>query len=129
MCEVCNPLGLADPATSQVHGTVFVAIVLAVVGLALAAKLALSGVGPFATEVSNVVPAPSGLAVTLTIHNQGSKSGSTTCRISDAAKGNYGPSSIVQTPKVEAGATREFTTTVDEFGSTPIVLAVECQTP
>jgi hypothetical protein len=129
MCEICNPLGLSDPATSQVHGTVFVAIVLGVIGLAVAAKLALSGVGPFATQVSNVVPASSGLAVTLTIHNEGSKGGSTTCRISDASKGNFGPSAIVQTPKVEPGATREFTTTVDEFGTTPIAFAVECQTP
>jgi hypothetical protein len=129
MCEFCNPLGLSQPATSQVHGTVFLAIVLAVVGLALAGKLALSGVGPFATQVSSVAPAPSGLAVTLSVHNDGSKAGSTTCRITDPAKGSYGPSSIVQTPKIEPGATREFTATVDEFGSSPIPLAVDCQTP
>src|SRR3954454_13007565 len=66
LCEECNPLGLSQPATSQAHGTVFLAIILAVVALAVAGRLAIAGVGPFRGEVSSVVPAPSGLAVTLT---------------------------------------------------------------
>jgi ribosomal protein L40E len=33
MCERCNPLGLRAPAASQVHGTVFVGIVAAVLGV------------------------------------------------------------------------------------------------
>src|SRR6476660_4674384 len=47
LCERCNPLGLKDAASSQVHGTVFVAVGLAVVGLAAAALLLVSGIGPF----------------------------------------------------------------------------------
>src|SRR5690242_13721639 len=40
LCERCNPLGLKDSASSQVHGTVFVAVGLAVVVLAIVAHLA-----------------------------------------------------------------------------------------
>ena len=47
MCERCNPLGLKQPAASQAHGTVFLGIAVAVVVLAVVARLAVSGVGPF----------------------------------------------------------------------------------
>jgi hypothetical protein len=39
MCDRCNPLGLADPAASQVHGTVFLAIGVGIAALAIAARL------------------------------------------------------------------------------------------
>jgi len=35
LCERCNPLGLKDSASSQVHGTVFLAVGLAIAGLAI----------------------------------------------------------------------------------------------
>jgi len=33
LCERCNPLGLRDSAASQVHGSVFIAVTLAVIVL------------------------------------------------------------------------------------------------
>jgi hypothetical protein len=126
MCEFCNPLGLSQPASSQVHGTVFVAVALAVVGLALLGRLALSGVGPFRAEVASVSAAPTGLLVTLNIHNEGSKAGATSCRITDAARADSGPSAVIQTPRVDAGQTRQFSTTLREFGQTPRPLAIQC---
>ena len=36
ICEVCNRAGMATPSASQYHGTVVVAIVLAVAALAIA---------------------------------------------------------------------------------------------
>src|SRR6266508_5372188 len=72
-CDECNPLGLSQPATSQVHGTVFVAIVLAVVVLAVAGRVALSGVGPFSGQVTAVEAAPPGLVVTLSVRNENTK--------------------------------------------------------
>src|SRR6185436_14184654 len=83
LCERCNPLGLKDSASSQVHGTVFIAVGLAVVGLAVVAMLAVSGIGPFPAEVVAVKPAADGLLVSIKVTNSGRSLGSTTCRISD----------------------------------------------
>jgi hypothetical protein len=129
MCEYCNPLGLSQPATTQVHGTVVLAVIVAIVLLALAGRLALSGVGPFQAEVAGVTSVPNGLAVTMSLHNEGSKIGATTCRLTDAAKPGYGPVAVVQTPRIEGGQTRQFTTTVREFGVAPLSLKAECDAP
>jgi hypothetical protein len=69
MCDRCNPLGLKQPAPSQAHGTVLLAIVGAVIGLAILGRVALSGIGPFKGQIGNVVAAPPGLAVTVTVEN------------------------------------------------------------
>ena len=58
MCERCNPLGLKQPSASQAHGTVFVGIAVAVVALAVIARLAVSGIGPFKGEVAGVEADP-----------------------------------------------------------------------
>jgi hypothetical protein len=129
LCEFCNPLGLSQPATSQAHGTVFVAIVGAVVLLAVAGRLALSGVGPFPGSIAAVTPAATGLAVALTVRNDGSKEGSTTCRITEAARGGTGPAAVLLTPHVAPGQTLTFSTTVEQFGTTVLPLAVECHSP
>jgi hypothetical protein len=129
MCEYCNPLGLSQPATSQAHGTVFVAIVAAVVILAVAGKIALSGVGPFRGAVSAVEPVDGGLAVSLTVHNDGTKAGSTTCRITEAARHGTGPAAVVLSPRIEPGVSRGFSTTVSQFGTSAKALAVDCQSP
>jgi predicted nucleic acid-binding Zn ribbon protein len=126
LCEFCNPLGLSQPATSQAHGTVFVAIVGAVVLLAVAGRLALSGVGPFRGEVTSVTPSATGLAVALTVHNAGSKEGSTTCRITETARAGTGPAAVVLTPHVAPGQSLTFSTSVEEFGTTVLPLAVIC---
>ena len=73
MCDRCNPLGLADPAASQVHGTVFLAIGVGIAALAIAARLAVSGVGPFQGSVARVTPTTGGMNVTLTVTNEGSR--------------------------------------------------------
>ncbi|HKG57773.1 MAG TPA: hypothetical protein VKA85_11045 [Candidatus Limnocylindrales bacterium] len=129
LCEECNPLGLSQPATSQAHGTVFLAIVGAVVALAVAGRLAISGVGPFRGEVSAVQPAPSGLAVTLTVFNDGTKSGATTCRITETARNGTGPAAVVLSPAVDPGASRSFSTALAQFGTEPRPLTVACQSP
>jgi len=129
LCEFCNPLGLSQPATSQAHGTVFVGIVAAVVLLALLGRLALSGVGPFHGDVAGVTPSATGLAVALTVRNDGSKEGSTTCRITDATRAGTGPAAVVLTPHVPAGQSLTFSTNVEQFGTTVLPLAVLCHSP
>lgn len=128
MCERCNPLGLSQPASSQAHGTVFLGIVLAVVGLALAGRLALQGVGPFSASVSSVSAAEGGLSVTLRVRNDGSRAGATTCRISDRA-GPGTRAGFVTTPNLDPGETLTVTATVTELGTEPRLLSAECSTP
>jgi hypothetical protein len=129
LCERCNPLGLSDPASSQAHGTVFLAIALGVVFLAVAGRLAISGIGPFDARVTGVEAAPTGLAVTVDVHNQGTKAGPTTCRITDPANRGVGPAAIVQSPSVEPGQSRTFTATVGQFGVAPRLLSISCEAP
>ena len=127
LCERCNPLGLEQPATSQVHGTVAAALILAVVLLAVVGRVALSGIGPFQASVVEVEPAAAGLTVTLDVRNDGSKSGTTTCRLTRRETPGIGASAFFQTPRIEPGENRRFTTRTESFGSEPVALAIDCQ--
>jgi hypothetical protein len=85
----------------QVHGIAFLGVGIAVVALAILAGVALSGVGPFRASVASVVADPPGLNVTLSVTNDGSRAGSTTCRVYDPSLGISVRSAIVQTPRIE----------------------------
>lgn len=127
MCELCNPLGLKAPAASQAHGTVFLAIGVAVVILAVLARLALNNVGPFSAQVAAVKEAPSGLLVTIAITNDGSSAGRTTCRVGDPRIRGIGPeTAYVQSPMVNGNSTVSFDAVVVSLGTTPIKLSVDC---
>lgn len=129
LCERCNPLGLRDVAASQVHGTVFVAVALAIVILAVVARLAVSGAGPFPATLGDVAPTDGGLAITLTVTNEGASVGQTTCRVYDPVDQGGGPSAFVVSPRIEPGATATFQATVTEFGAISRAFAVDCRTP
>lgn len=127
MCERCNPLDLPQPASSQAHGTVFLAIALSVVGLAVLGKFALSGIGPFTGSIENVVAAPPGLAITVSVTNDGSSDGSTTCRVYDPLDAGIGPRSVyVQSPQVPPGRTVSFSQETALLGPIVRPLAIEC---
>jgi len=126
MCEDCNPLGLSQPASSQVHGTVFVAVLGAVIVLAVLGRLALSGIGPFTAQVTTVLPTETGLAITLAVRNEGTKAGSTTCRISAAGTG---ATAIVQTRNLQPGETATVEAATTRFGRLPRALAATCESP
>lgn len=129
LCEECNPLGLKQPAATQVHAIAAGGIVLFVALLAVLARIGLSGVGPFHGLVANVTAADGGLAVTIDVSNEGTKGAATTCRVIDAERAVGGPGQLVQTPSVPAGDTMTFTATVTAFGATVRPLAVDCQSP
>lgn len=129
LCERCNPLGLRDVSASQVHGTVFVAVAVAIVLLAVAARLAVSGIGPFPADLRSVVPVPDGLAVTLSVTNQGVSVGRTTCRLTDPVDRGGAPGAFMLSPEIQPGATVEFSQTVSGLGSTARSFTVECRTP
>ncbi len=129
LCERCNPLGLKDSSASQVHGTVFIAVLVAVIGLALAGRLTLAGVGPFDATVDGAAPEGRGLAITLTVTNRGTATGQTTCRVNDPKDRNGGGSAFLLSPRIDPGATVTFTKTVTELGATVRDLSVECSAP
>jgi hypothetical protein len=129
LCEQCNPIGLRDVAASQVHGTVIIAVLVGFGLLAVIARLAVAGGGPYAATVDAVHASGAGLAVTLSVTNEGDGEGQTTCRLEDLAQGRVGQDAFVLTPRIDGGATTTFTSQVNEFGPTPVALMATCRTP
>ncbi|HEX5039311.1 MAG TPA: hypothetical protein VFW95_04175 [Candidatus Limnocylindria bacterium] len=128
LCEVCNRAGMVAPSASQYHGTVAVAIVLAVAGLAIAASLSLRGVGPYAAEVRNVAPTDTGgVVVAFRVTNEGTKPGRAKCQI--VAFGDAGQRLRAQTTitaQIAGGATAEETETIPGLDSEPERVTIEC---
>ena len=129
LCERCNPLGLRDVSASQVHGTVFLGVLGAVVLLAILARLAISGIGPFPVTIVGVVPATAGLDVTLTVTNEGAAEGQTTCRVQAASNRGGGPAAFILTPAIAPGQTVTFSQVVAGLGTEAIDLVAECRMP
>jgi len=129
LCERCNPLGLRDSASSQVHGTVILALILAFVGLAVAARLAVSGIGPFVAEVADVRIDAGVLIASLHITNEGTSAGTSTCRVSDPVARGAGTPAFITTPRIEPKETVTFDTRLVDFGSEPRPLEIVCSAP
>ena len=129
LCERCNPLGLRDASASQVHGTVVIAVVIGIVGIALAGRLALAGIGPFPATFVSAASDGTGLAVTVTVTNRGSNTGQTTCRVTDPLDRNGGRSSFLLSPRIDPGQTVTFTKRVTELGPGVRDLTVACSAP
>jgi hypothetical protein len=129
LCERCNPLGLRDSSASQVHGIAIGGVAAAVIGLAIVARLAISGVGPFDATIVSATPDAAGLAITLQVTNTGSSAGQTTCRVQDPADRNGGIGGLILSPRIGPGQTLSFTKHLDELGSDVRPLSVECSTP
>lgn len=131
MCERCNPLGLPQPASSQAHGTVALGIIIAVVVLAVLGRVAIAGVGPFTASVVSVAAAPPNLAITLTVRNDGTREGQTTCRVFDPAQGvGIGPNAVyLLSPQIGASQTLSFSKVITGLGAEVRPLSVACQGP
>ena len=129
LCEDCNPLGLRDVSASQVHGTVIIAVLVGFVLLAIFARLALSGLGPFPVTLASAVPAGDALAITLTVTNDGSSAGQTTCHVTDPAAQGGSLGAFLLSPRIEPGQTVTFTQTVTGLGSVARPFTVDCRTP
>jgi len=129
LCEDCNPLGLKQPAATQVHALAAGGIVAFVVFLAIIGRVALGGIGPFSGAIGGVSAAPGGLQVTVSVTNKGTRNAATTCRVMATDREVGGPSQVLQTPNVPAGATIEFSSMVAVFGTELQNLAVDCQSP
>jgi hypothetical protein len=130
MCERCNPLGLKQPSATQVHGTVAVGILVFVGILAIVARVATSGVGPFSATIAGVAADPPGLSVTLTVSNTGTRAGASTCRVYDPRSGDLAAGTVFfQSPRIEPGKSSTFTKLVTGLGSELRPLEVACEAP
>jgi len=81
ICAVCNRAGMATPSATQYHGTIVVAIVVAVAGLAWAAGAALEGVGPYTAAVRGTSAADVGYDLAYAVTNEGTKAGRAKCQL------------------------------------------------
>jgi hypothetical protein len=127
MCERCNPLGLRQPAASQAHGIAIAAMTAAVIVLAVVARVATVGIGPFRSAVTGVTPIGDGLRVAISITNDGSTTSSTSCRIAGAGEVGIGPeAAFVQSPSIAGGQTVTFEATVRTLGTEARALAISC---
>ena len=127
LCRSCNPAGLRQPAASQAHGTVFLGIALAIVGMAAAATYLLGGVGPFTATIRAAVPDGEGIVLTLDVKNGGSHAGRASCRVWDPTHlANPPVETYVRTPEIAAGGSRTFDQRVTGLGAAERPLAVGC---
>ena len=128
LCEVCNRAGMATPSASQYHGTVVVAIVLAVAALAVAASLSLRGVGPYGAEVLHVEPAdPVGFAITYAVTNEGTKGGRAKCQlVALDAEGQQLRTRSTVTSQIAGGESAELIETIPGLDVEPESVTISC---
>ena len=129
ICEICNRAGMTTPSASQYHGTVVAAIVLAVIGLAVAASLSLRGVGPYAAEVRAVAPAePVGYAITYAVTNEGTRPGRAKCQLIALGAAGRAPADRDRRspPASTVGRRAEQTETIPGLDDEPAEVTVSC---
>jgi hypothetical protein len=127
MCERCNPLGLRQPSATQAHGTALIGVAVAVVVLAVAARVLTAGIGPFTARIANVQTAADGLRLTIDLTNKGTTTSAISCTVGDPAIRGIGPeTAVVQSPNVPAGQELTFEATVTSLGTDPRPLTIAC---
>ena len=128
ICDVCNRAGMATPSATQYHGTVVVAIVLAVAGLAVAAGLSLRGVGPYGAEVLGFAPTdPVGYVVSYAVTNEGTNAGRAKCQlVALDADGRQLRTHGTVTAQIAGGSALELTEAIPGLDVEPATVSVNC---
>jgi hypothetical protein len=108
LCEYDNPGRISSPSTTQVHGTVAIGIISGFVILAVAARVALTGVGPFEADLVQRVPQADGsVALSVRVQNSGSKEAAAACRVTRG--GITGTDDLLfLTDSIPVGATKTY---------------------
>jgi predicted nucleic acid-binding Zn ribbon protein len=129
ICDVCNRAGMVAPSASQYHGTMVVAIIAGVVGLAMWASLSMRDAGPYPAEVLSVTAAgQNAAAVTVRVSNEGSGRGSPNCRLEARdAEGRAISSAALETAQIEGGASATFSGRIPGLSRLPETVAVSCR--
>ena len=129
ICEVCNRAGMATPSATQYHGTIVVAIVAGVALLAVAASLAMRGIGPFrADDVRFELNDQGAVLATARISNEGTKTGRAKCQFTarDAGGGALGATSTVS-HELRAGAAVLVSGQIPGVGTQAATVTITCQ--
>lgn len=127
ICPLCNRAGMTAPSASQYHGTVAVAIVLAVVGLAIAASLSLRGVGPYAASVVGIEPADPGYTISYAVINEGTNPGRAKCQlVALDADGRRIRTQGTVTRQIPGGESSEQSVAIPGLDVEPTTITVTC---
>ncbi len=129
ICESCNRAGMATPSATQYHGTIVVSIIAGIALMAVAASLAMRGVGPYEGQAVGFQAGPQGAVVaTVSVTNQGTSSGRAKCRIEarDSAGNELGVVVSI-TPEVAGGATVTYDQSIPGVGGRASSVGVSCQ--
>ncbi len=129
MCEACNRAGMTAPSATQMHGTVAVAIIAAVVGMGVVAGLLVGGAGPYAAEVLAVQPvAEASVVVTVEVANEGTREGRARCELTALdAVGVPVARTVALSPAVPPGDMVPFDAQIPGLTTDPTRVEVQCQ--
>jgi hypothetical protein len=131
LCEEHNPAGIGAPSATQVHGTIFVGIVVGFVALAALAQLLLGGLGPFEGRVAAARATDDGGAeLSVLVTNGGTREARANCRVTRGGVSTADDATF-QTDPIPAGETITITRQVPppRPGNPPWVLdrfAISC---
>jgi len=82
LCDKHNKGHLKGPSPNQMHATIFIGIVLGVIGFFLIASLAVTTTGPFDSEVTATSAGPEGsVMLSFSVTNEGDDEGVADCRV------------------------------------------------
>jgi RNA polymerase subunit RPABC4/transcription elongation factor Spt4 len=129
ICDVCNSAGMATPSATQYHGTIVVAIVAGVVIMAVAASLAVRGIGPFQGQALRwSADPPDGVVVQVQVGNQGTRTGRAKCELSALdASGRVLREVSSLSPAVSGGGSVTFQERMPGVPEAPVSIAVTCR--
>lgn len=108
LCEAHNRGRLSGPSSTQMHATIFIGIVVGVIGFFLIARLAVTTTGPFESSVTAALSAPEGaVSLSYSVTNEGADEGIADCRVT--RDGVPRPDDLAfRTPPLPAGQTVVF---------------------
>jgi predicted nucleic acid-binding Zn ribbon protein len=129
ICDTCNRAGMATPSATQYHGTIVVAIVAGVVIMAVAASLALRGIGPFQGQALGWSPdPPDAVVVQVQVANEGTKNGRAKCElIALDAAGRVLRQVSSLAPSVAGGGQTTYQERMPGLSEPPTSISVKCR--
>ncbi len=129
ICGVCNRAGMVTPSASQYHGTMVAAIIAGVAALAIAASVAMRGVGPFSAEVVSSAPATGAvLDVRVAVSNEGQRTGRARCQLAAYdGSGRTTQTRTFVTVEVAGGQRVEIDEFIPGITAAPARVAVTCR--